>query len=69
MKICDKCGIEIINGVNGCMLNGDICDNCSGFKPDFKIVPGSKHNYECYNSNDYDNYIDGLIADFNYCDE
>lgn len=28
MKICEKCGVEIINGVNGCMMMGNICDKC-----------------------------------------
>lgn len=28
MKTCKKCGKEIINGVNGCMLAGDICFDC-----------------------------------------
>lgn len=65
MKICEKCGIEIINGVNGCMLNGNICDNCSGFKPDYKITPANKNNYDNYNSINYDNYIDSLISEFN----
>lgn len=33
MKVCDKCGIEIINGVNGCMLTGNVCFTCRGGAP------------------------------------
>lgn len=33
MKICRKCGAEIIDGMNGCQLTGDICFNCRGGRP------------------------------------
>lgn len=28
MKICKQCGAEIINGVNGCVMAGDVCFSC-----------------------------------------
>ena len=37
MKICRECGKIIINGINGCMLAGDICFDC---KPErFDLAP------------------------------
>jgi hypothetical protein len=28
-KMCRECGAEIVNGVNGCMLKGNICNACN----------------------------------------
>lgn len=39
MKICRKCGCEIINGVNGCQFTGDICFPCRGGAPDYSKLP------------------------------
>lgn len=33
MKTCRKCGVEIVNGQNGCQLLGDICFDCNGGHP------------------------------------
>lgn len=30
MKTCRVCGSEIVDGVNGCQLMGDICFDCGG---------------------------------------
>lgn len=38
MKICKKCGIEIINGVNGSMIMGNICHDC-GDRPVYYTRP------------------------------
>jgi hypothetical protein len=38
MKICKQCGNEITNGINGCMLMGDICFDCGG-KPQYISPP------------------------------
>ena len=40
MKICKLCGVEIINGENGCTMAGDICFKCKPWKMD-KIVPAT----------------------------
>ena len=34
MKKCEKCGKEIVNGVNGCQLM-KICFECNGGFPDY----------------------------------
>ena len=28
MKKCRCCGVEIVNGENGCMMAGDVCFDC-----------------------------------------
>ena len=38
MKICRNCGVEIINGQNGCQLMGDICFTCGG-APNYNNCP------------------------------
>ena len=35
MKHCRKCGCEIVNGMNGCQLLGDICFDCNGGRPKY----------------------------------
>lgn len=29
MKVCKVCGCKIFNGVNGCVLSGNICFECN----------------------------------------
>lgn len=41
MKVCRVCGVEIINGENGCQLMGDICYKCGG-QPDYSHCPPRK---------------------------
>ena len=38
MKVCRVCGVEIINGQNGCQIMGDICFDCGG-RPDYSKLP------------------------------
>ena len=40
MKKCRKCGCEIVNGVNGCTMAGDICFSCKPWNMS-RIVPAS----------------------------
>lgn len=49
MKICRICGAEIVNGVNGCTMAGNVCFNCKPWN--MKLIPAAK-------------YIDGGAADF-----
>ena len=39
MKKCRVCGVEIINGKNGCQITGDICFDCRGGPPDYSNLP------------------------------
>ena len=39
MKVCRVCGVEIINGRNGCQITGDICFDCRGGPPDYSNLP------------------------------
>lgn len=39
MKVCRECGVEIINGINGCQITGDICFKCRGGFPDYSKLP------------------------------
>ena len=52
MKTCDKCGIEITNGKNGCMLLGNICFDCNGGLPIYHNVPA-----RFVDDNDYESLI------------
>jgi len=38
MKVCRVCGVEIVNGQNGCQIMGDICFDCGG-RPDYSKLP------------------------------
>ena len=64
MKMCRKCGTEIINGTNGCMLLGDICNTCyNGGKPIRYAPPKSRINE--YYSNNEESYFEGeCIGDY-----
>ena len=52
MKTCQKCGIEIINGKNGCMFLGNICFDCNGGLPNY---PKSATMFQ--DNNDYESLI------------
>lgn len=41
MKICRQCGVEIINGENGCAMAGDICFTCKPWNMR-KIAPSRR---------------------------
>lgn len=64
MKHCSKCGAEIVNGVNGCMLSDD-CFKCVPIA--YSLQPAKQPNY--YNSTEYDSYIDSMISQFNNCED
>jgi len=54
MKCCSKCGVEIINGENGCALM-DICFDCNGGYP--KYAPATKRGL--LGNDDYFDYVEG----------
>lgn len=41
MKFCEKCGVEIINGVNGCQFTGYKCFDCFE-RPDYSRAPARR---------------------------
>lgn len=58
MKRCNKCGCEIVNGVNGCGLMQD-CFSCHGGPP--KYGPAIVKQYP--DSYDYLDYMEGRCLD------
>ena len=40
MKICKICGREIVNGVNGCAMAGDVCFDCKPWR--MKLIPATR---------------------------
>ena len=58
MKKCIRCGIEIINGINGCEILNE-CFTCHGGYP--KYTPASKR--ETYSWDELDALEDRCIND------
>ena len=56
MKKCVKCGCEIENGVNGCMIMAE-CFKCHGGYPKYPKMSGRK------NRNDSSLYWEGRILE------
>ena len=62
MKKCRCCGVEIVNGVNGCQLTGDICFPCRGGAPDYSKLPPSTLNTFMVTEDDL-NSLEGRCLD------
>ena len=61
MKRCVKCGAEIVNGENGCMLI-DECFTCHGGYPKYAPATGRNWNYGSWN--DLDALEDRCVRDY-----
>ena len=42
-KVCKICGVEIINGENGCAMAGDVCFSCKPVR--FDLAPPTRNDF------------------------
>ena len=52
MKICEICGAEIIDGVNGCTFAGSVCFSCKPWN--MKLIVREALPYEFSDGDAYD---------------
>lgn len=64
MKKCIKCGVEIVNGQNGCQLL-DVCFCCNGGRP---VYPAPRK-IDYPESMDYLNWIEDKCLSMGYMPE
>lgn len=62
MKYCVKCGTEIKNGLNGCMML-NVCFDCNGGYPDYSRNKSNFH-WNSTDWNDLDAAEDRCIKDY-----